>query len=41
MNDNRLHVLQMLAAGEVSPEEADRIFQSLVAPGIRAVARSA
>src|SRR5437773_6197353 len=25
----------------VSPEEADRIFQSLVAPGIRAVARSA
>jgi len=25
----------------VSPEEADRIFQSLVAPGIRAVTRSA
>jgi len=29
MNDNRLHVLQMLAAGEVSPEEADRLIAAL------------
>ena len=29
MNDNRLHVLQKLAAGEVSPEEADRLIAAL------------
>jgi len=29
MNDNRLHVLQMLAAGEVSAEEADRLIAAL------------
>ena len=41
MNDNRLHVLQMLAAGEVSPEEADRLIAALdkqpAAPAARAV----
>jgi SHOCT-like domain len=29
MNDNRLHVLQMLAAGQISPEEADRLIAAL------------
>ena len=29
MNDNRLHVLQMLAAGQVSAEEADRLIAAL------------
>ncbi len=29
MNDNRLHVLQMLAAGQVSAEEADRLIGAL------------
>jgi hypothetical protein len=40
MNDNRLHVLQMLAAGQVSPEEADRLIAALdkepAAPATRA-----
>jgi hypothetical protein len=29
MNDNRLHVLQMLAAGQINPEEADRLIAAL------------
>jgi polyhydroxyalkanoate synthesis regulator phasin len=29
MNDNRLHVLQMLAAGQISAEEADRLIAAL------------
>jgi hypothetical protein len=29
MNDNRLHVLQMLAAGQVSAEEAERLIAAL------------
>jgi len=29
MNDNRLHVLQMLAAGQVSAEEADHLIAAL------------
>jgi hypothetical protein len=41
MNDNRMHVLQMLAAGQVSPEEADRLIAALdkppAAPATRAV----
>ena len=41
MNDNRLHVLQMLAAGQVSAEEADRLIAALdkepTAPAARAV----
>ena len=45
MNDNRLHVLQMLAAGQVSPEEADRLIAALdkqpAAPPGRAVEATA
>ena len=41
MNDNRLQVLQMLAAGQVSAEEADRLIAALdkqpAAPPARAV----
>jgi hypothetical protein len=41
MNDNRLQVLQMLAAGQVSAEEADRLITALdkqpAAPPDRAV----
>jgi len=41
MNDNRLHVLQMLAAGQVSAEEADRLIAALdkqpTTPAARAV----
>jgi hypothetical protein len=41
MNDNRLHVLQMLAAGQVSAEEADRLIAALdkepATPAARAV----
>jgi hypothetical protein len=29
MNENRMHVLQMLAAGQVSAEEADRLIAAL------------
>jgi len=40
MNDNRLHVLQMLAAGQVSAEEADHLIAALdkqpTAPAARA-----
>jgi hypothetical protein len=40
MNDNRLQVLQMLAAGQVSTEEADRLIAALdkepAAPAARA-----
>jgi hypothetical protein len=39
MNDNRLHVLQMLAAGQVSAEEADHLIAALdkqpTAPAVR------
>jgi hypothetical protein len=40
MNDNRLHVLQMLAAGQISAEEADDLIAALdkepAAPATRA-----
>jgi hypothetical protein len=40
MNDNRMHVLEMLAAGQVSAEEADRLIGALdkepAAPATRA-----
>jgi hypothetical protein len=42
MNDNRMDVLQMLAAGQVSAEEADRLIAALdkqpAAPAARATA---
>ncbi len=44
MNDNRMQVLQMLAAGQVSAEEADRLIAALdkepapaATPAVRAV----
>lgn len=41
MNDNRLHVLQMLAAGQVSAEEADRLIAALDKQPTASAARAA
>jgi len=41
MNDNRLQVLQMVAAGQVSAEEADRLISALDRPPTAPAARTA